>query len=180
VGIALPPQPQRFYYGRDARGNLAISITDPERLEVTAFRCSARPQFRFPLWATWSSPDALFWLKDADLPALCLHLQRQGIAPERSPLEIHNLLFVHWRKGLLTFWSFPRGPNEDKFEIRFGFEGMPPAVAASLHRGEMRKVQAICGWREIRFHEGTDTPAFGLGADGSEWFFGERGQLLES
>ena len=173
----VPAEPPPFVHGRDLRGNLRIGVNRAEPVAV-GFRSSVHPQFRFPLWAEWEDPDALFWLKDADLPAVYAHLRRQGVVPERSPMEVYYMLLVHWRGGMRTFWRFPRGPNEAAFELHYGFAGMPAPVAKSLFKGEMQWVQRICGWRRIEFYDDDRTPCLAQGYDGSTWSFDEQGRTI--
>ena len=122
----------------------------------------------------------MFWLEDSKLPAFAAHLKSLGRYTAGGSYEIYYLLFAHWRIGWPKYWAFPRGPNEDQYKMGCGFENMPTLVAESLYRGEMRYLQAICGWRQIRYHEETHIPCFGLGFDGSEWFFDETGHLIDS
>lgn len=63
-------------------------------------------------------------------------------------------------------------------ELRYGFSDMPPEVCNALRAGEMRILQRLAGWTEIRFRFPENTLEFTKGCNGWTYYYDEAGEKI--
>jgi len=67
--------------------------------------------------------------------------------------------------------TFPKDTS-----IHFGFADMPPEVVTALRGGEMRMLQGLAGWKEVRFRHPEGTIEYATGSDGLKYYYDEQGK----
>jgi len=117
----------------------------------------AHPCVRFPMWAIL--PDGRPWA-----------LLDQAIAPILSRTEgpLYRLcIFCH------TPTARYLGGTDS---LGWGFGAMPAVVSKALRNGEMRTLQQLAGWTDVRFRYPENTIESATGCDGVTLYFDEDGR----
>ena len=165
----------QFIYGFDSHGNRTISVPEPRPcpqsfppkrplrnfdLQELLRERIAHPCPRFPAWAILH--DGRPW------PLLDRHIRNVLAASAKQTL---SRLSVFYHAGIAPLLT---GTND----LRFGFSDMPSVVSQALRAGEMRMLQRLAGWVEIRFRFPESTLEFVTGCDGWRWYYDEEGRII--
>jgi len=158
--------------------------------EILYTKTSPHPIYRFPLWF-WRRDGKLFVLTDADLSKVVFKLNPDPnctYLPSRPWLILcHSALTKLWdvpiahTVELLDAYRkhYPEVLPPEKTGLFFGFADMPAEVAQKLRWGQMRKLQRLCGWAKIEFHEGSNVLCTARGFDGSVRHYDKSGRQID-